>query len=69
VNDPNLLGQIAEAMARVERQRNRPAQARELLENALTQYGAAGDQAAQTRVRADLEQLDAPGKRAPETRN
>ena len=68
-DDPGLLGQIAEGMARVEQQRNRPAQARELLENALPQYGAAGDQAAQARVRGDLAQLDAAHKRAPEPRN
>ena len=68
-NDPHLLGEIAEAMARLEQRRDRPAQAHELLDNALAQYGAAGDLAAQARVRESLMQLDAGRRPAAEPRN
>ena len=68
-NDPQLLGAIAEAMARVERQRDRPTQARELFENALTQYGAAGDRGRSDARTADLAQLDAERKRTRDTVN
>jgi hypothetical protein len=49
-------------MAQVERQRRRPSEARVLLENALGQYGAAGDRSSQDRVRGQLAELDAEGR-------
>ncbi len=63
-DDPQLLGQIAHAMARVELQRDRLVEARELLENALLQYGSVGDTEAQARARESLAEVDAAIKRA-----
>jgi tetratricopeptide (TPR) repeat protein len=67
-DDPFLLGQIAHAMARVELQRDRLAEARELLENALLQYGSVGATEAQARAREDLAQIDSTIRRGAEQR-